>query len=214
MWYRTENQVDLYLIRHGMTAANEEHRYLGRTEESLSERGIRQLEQLAGSGRLPKPELVLSSPMQRCKESAAILFPTVPVVEIQEWKEIDFGDFETKNYEELNGNPVYQAWVDSGGVIAFPGGESRNAFVDRTVRGMENVSEFLSDCISRQMCPECGEAGRIFVASVVHGGTIMALLSRYAGGDYYDYQVENAKGYHCRLMIRGDKIKLDIKERL
>lgn len=214
MWDWTENQIDLYLIRHGMTAANEEHRYLGKTEESLSERGIRQLEQLAGSGKLPKPELVLCSPMQRCIESAAILFPAVPVIEIQEWKEMDFGNFENKNYEELNGNPAYQAWIDSGGKIAFPGGESREDFIARTATGMENVLEFLTDRLNRQRCPECGTAGQCCVAAVVHGGIIMALLSRYAGGDYFDYQVENAKGYHCRLWIREDKLKIELKETL
>ena len=28
---------------------------------------------------------------------------------------------------------------------------------------------------------------------VVHGGTIMAILSQIAGGDFYDYQVENGE---------------------
>lgn len=28
-------------------------------------------------------------------------------------------------------------------------------------------------------------------AFVVHGGTIMSVLSRIAGGDFYDYQLDN-----------------------
>ena len=36
---RTENQIELVLIRHGATKANEERRYLGRTDEELSEKG-------------------------------------------------------------------------------------------------------------------------------------------------------------------------------
>ena len=197
-----------------MTKANEEHRYLGRTEESLSDRGIRQLEQLAGSGRLPKPELVLSSPMKRCRESAALLFPSVPVLEISEWKEMDFGDFEGKNYEELNGNPDYQAWIDSGGTIAFPGGESRKDFIHRTLRGMENVMGYLSDQMDQSMCLECGTHGKVCVAAVVHGGTIMALLNRYMGGDYYDYQLGNAKGYHCRIRFVCGRMKMEIEGKL
>ena len=30
---------------------------------------------------------------------------------------------------------------------------------------------------------------------VCHGGTIMAVMSHIAGGEYYDYQVKNLKGY-------------------
>ena len=45
MWNRTENQIELYLIRHGMTPGNAEHRYIGRqTDEPLSEDGRQQLE--------------------------------------------------------------------------------------------------------------------------------------------------------------------------
>ena len=40
MWNRSENQIEVYLIRHGATNANREHRYLGRTEEPLSEEGL------------------------------------------------------------------------------------------------------------------------------------------------------------------------------
>ena len=45
MWNRAENQIELYLIRHGMTLGNVEHRYIGRqTDEPLSEDGRQQLE--------------------------------------------------------------------------------------------------------------------------------------------------------------------------
>ena len=35
------------------------------------------------------------------------------------------------------------------------------------------------------------------IGAIVHGGTIMALLSRFYGGDYFDYQVPNGTGYIC-----------------
>ena len=37
------------------------------------------------------------------------------------------------------------------------------------------------------------------VGIVVHGGTIMSLLSRYYGGEYFDYQVSNGGGYLCTM---------------
>ena len=41
----------------------------------------------------------------------------------------------------------------------------------------------------------------------------MALLSHYGGGDYYDYQVENAGGFSCRILIAGEQIRLVTQER-
>ena len=37
------------------------------------------------------------------------------------------------------------------------------------------------------------------VCAVVHGGTIMALLSKFGGGEYFDYQVPCGRGYQCLL---------------
>ena len=43
MWNQSAIKIDLILLRHGMTKGNEEHRYIGRTDEELSEKGILQL---------------------------------------------------------------------------------------------------------------------------------------------------------------------------
>ena len=82
---------------------------------------------------------VFVSPMLRCRQTAEILFPQIPQIEIDPWREMDFGEFEGRNYAQLNGDPRYQAWIDSGGTLAFPGGESREAFIARCVDGMELV---------------------------------------------------------------------------
>ena len=46
-------------------------------------------------------------------------------------------EFEYRNYQELNGHPDYQAWIDSGGTIGFPGGEDQKAFCDRVQTAFE-----------------------------------------------------------------------------
>lgn len=210
---RTENQIDFYIIRHGMTPANEEHRYLGRTDESLSQQGIRQLRAAVWST-LVSPEFVLVSPMRRCRESAKLLFVNVPMLVIPEWREMDFGEFEGKNYEELNGNPRYQSWIDSGGRTAFPGGESRDEFAERVVAGMEKAVGYLHNQLEQKACARCGAGGSMCVAAVVHGGTIMALLDHYGEGDYYDYQVTNGKGFRCHLTLGGKEIQFRIVGKL
>ena len=121
--------------------------------------------------------------------------------------------FEYKNYEELKENPAYQAWIDSNGTLPFPEGESRAEFIDRVCAGMENAADYLRNYAQSNMCRDCGSDREVTVAAVVHGGTIMALLSHYGGGDYYDYQVENAGGFTCRILIAGEQIRFVTQER-
>ena len=108
MWNRTEDKIKAKItwIRHGMTQANGEHRYLGKTDEPLSETGIRLLQEKKKEYFSSPPEFLYTSPMKRCVQTAELLFERNPIL-IPEWKEMDFGQFEGKNYEELKDNPCY-----------------------------------------------------------------------------------------------------------
>lgn len=204
MWNRTEDQVTLVLIRHGETAANREHRYLGSTDEPLSDEGIMTLVSYKRQKRYPDVAYLFSSPMKRCLETAEIIYPNLCPVVIPEWTEMDFGEFEYKNYEELKCDVRYQAWIDSGGTLAFPGGESREAFILRCERGFARMREQLYKAAERR------QGRQIRTGIIVHGGTIMALMSLYdASGqkDYFDYQAANGGGYVCRAEMEGASIK-------
>ena len=121
-------QVRIWLIRHGMTAGNLEQRYVGTTDEPLCEKGRQQILDKRWAHQF---EDIYVSPMRRCWETAEILFPTVHQIVVENFRERSFGEFEYRNYRELNGNPDYQAWIDSGGTIGFPGGENLKEFCDR-----------------------------------------------------------------------------------
>ena len=125
---------------------------------------------------------MVCSPMRRCLETAAILYPEMRPFVVEELRECDFGDFEGHNYAELNGRADYQAWIDSNGMLPFPGGESREAFADRCCAAFSQVM--------------AGE-GEKDVAFIVHGGTIMAIMERFAlpPRDYFSYQVRNGTGF-------------------
>ncbi|MBQ7795840.1 MAG: histidine phosphatase family protein [Lachnospiraceae bacterium] len=185
MWDWTSNQRKIVLIRHGATASNREHRYLGKTDEELDMVGRMELLAQKENGRYPNVDYLFVSPMKRCKETADILYPETPYSEISEWTEMDFGEFEGKNYQELSGDQRYQEWIDSGGILPFPGGESREAFVERCAHGFEMMWNVLEPL----------QQGQLTVGCIVHGGTIMALLSRFHGGEYFDYQVPNGGIY-------------------
>ncbi|MGN0343309.1 MAG: histidine phosphatase family protein [Roseburia sp.] len=194
----TANQIELTLIRHGATAGNRRGCYIGKTDEPLSETGIADIRGKAAREVYPRADILLVSPMIRCRQTAEILYPGYEMHPVSLWREMDFGEFEGKNYQELNGNPRYQRWIDSGGTLAFPGGESREEFCCRVRAGMEQALE-LVESLRQGTC--------LSVSAVVHGGTIMALLSSFCGGDYFDYQCSNGEGFSVQLQADGQWVK-------
>ena len=171
--------MKIIFIRHGETNGNTEKRYIGRTDEPLCEKGII----LIQSRTYPACDIVVTSPMKRCIQTAEIIYPGVKKLVCDDMCECDFGDFEGKNYTELNGNLHYQKWIDSGGTLPFPNGESIEYFKKRCTEAFtQTVSALLCDCTP---------------AFIVHGGTIMAILEKYAvpQKNYYDYMIKNG-GYY------------------
>lgn len=104
-------------------------------------------------------------------------------------RECDFGLFEMKRYEELKEIPAYQEWLESNGTIAFPEGEDPELFKQRCVEGF-------CECVDRLISEGVKKA-----AMVVHGGTIMAVLSRIdeEKREFYHWQPENGGGYRVVL---------------
>ena len=129
----------VYMIRHGQTPGNAEKRYSGgRTDESLCEEGIK----VAKEAKKTYDEIfapyegnfrICVSPLKRAVETAGILFgeDRDDFTKIDNLKEIDFGIFEGKTYDELNGTPEFQAWVDSGGKDPVPEAETFEDFAKR-----------------------------------------------------------------------------------
>ena len=183
-------EIPVVFYRHGQTRGNLERRYVGRTDEPLCPEGVAALLRAEP----PAAEALYVSPLRRCRESAALLYPALKPVAAPGLAECDFGEFEMKNYPELNGNPAYQAWIDSGGELPFPGGESRAAFQDRCCRAFADLAAAL-------VGPDAPADAPASAAFVVHGGTIMAVLSRFGlpARGYFDWQVKNGEGYAALL---------------
>ncbi len=162
------------LIRHAATKGNLERRYIGcRTDEGILDFSPRAV---------PKARRVVTSPLLRCIQTARILYPDIAPEIVSDFRECDFGNFEGRNYLELSGDPAYQAWIDSDGEAPFPNGESKARFSERV------VSAF---------APFWMDPPKEDIAFVVHGGTIMAIMEKFAlpKGRYYDFAVPNGCGY-------------------
>ena len=85
--------IKIALIRHGKTYGNTFGRYIGVTDEPLCEEGIQQL----SNRTMDTVELVFVSPMTRCIQSAQLLYPYARRIQIPEFRECNFGDFENEN---------------------------------------------------------------------------------------------------------------------
>ncbi len=200
--------MKLVLVRHGKTLSNKEHRYLGKTDEGLSEEGIIDLQNGKAMGIYPDVDYLFSSPMKRCLETASIIYPQKDPIIILDWQEMDFGEFEGKNHLDLNGDKRYREWIDSNGTLPFPGGESREDFFMRCKKGLYEMYEHI---ISEENYGEntVHICDQMTIGLIVHGGTIMSLLSNLYGGDYYDYHISNGKGYVCNLAYKDGKISFN-----
>ena len=194
--------LKLWLVRHGMTEGNSHQRYNGVTDEPLCEEGRKLLEKFT----YPAVQALFVSPLKRCRETASILFPKGEQRIVPLLAECDFGEFENKNYKELSDNPHYQEWIDSNGTLPFPGGESREDFKNRSLRGFEKAVHM---CIQKEIRK---------AALVVHGGTIMNIMEKYGepSGQFYEWHVKNGGGYKVSLDLsaweKGDK-KLKVCKR-
>ena len=204
-----ETQITIAFIRHGETKSNREHRYLGKTEEFLLEEGTLKLHDYKKQRKYSDITHLFCSPMKRCLETAGILYPDKMITIIPEWKEMDFGDFEGKNHIELQDDECYQKWIDSNGTLPFPNGESKEAFTKRCESGFERMLRLLLQETDKNFQKEIIEPGQNKVAAaIVHGGTIMALLSSFYGGEYFDYQVKNGEGYICIVSINAKETRI------
>lgn len=156
-----------------------------KTDEPLCEKGMELLENKS----FPDVDFVFSSPMKRCIQTAQFIYSRYEPYIIDKLAECDFGTFENKNYLELEGNTDYQEWIDSNGMLPFPGGESREEFAIRSLAGFK---ECLNICLQNHIT--CA-------AVVVHGGSIMTLLDQLAvpHEDYFHWHVKNACGYEIEL---------------
>ncbi|NLO47627.1 MAG: histidine phosphatase family protein [Clostridiales bacterium] len=188
--------MELILLRHAATKGNLMRRYIGVTDEKLSPEGEAAARRTADL--LPKVQAVYASPLLRCQRTAEILFPGHTPLVLLGFRETDFGRFENKSYEDLKNDREYQNWIDSGGSLAFPGGESTETVKRRVLQAFDDmVLDMEQKNIKR-------------ASAVVHGGTIMALLSERAcpKRSFYDWQVGNCEGF--MLMVLNDHKHLEL----
>jgi len=166
--------MEITFIRHFKTKGNLEKRYVGTTDEDIIEQEIK--------FDYPRAEMVFSSPLKRCLQTAWLIYCDIPICIEENLRETDFGEFEYKNYEELKDNGDYLLWLESGGRMPFPKGESSEDFIKRSVEGFFKCIEKARGCEK--------------ISFVLHGGSIMAILSQLTENkNFYNFQSKNGCGF-------------------
>jgi broad specificity phosphatase PhoE len=82
----------LILVRHGESTGNAAGLLLGRIDAPLTERGLTQAKTLGGS--LSGITRVISSPLERARDTAAALNLGLPIEIDDRWVELDYGEFD------------------------------------------------------------------------------------------------------------------------
>ena len=157
---------ELVLIRHGEAEGQEN--YLGRRSDppltGEGRKGTEQLkERLLTDGLLPADDVPMySSPQKRALETAGILLGDETPEVIDEFAEMDFGDWDGLNWQEISSlaSDDYRSWLENPANASPPNGETMNEFMERVDRGLEIVLER-------------GEGRSIITA---HGGVIRAVI--------------------------------------
>jgi len=90
------NEIKLYLIRHGKTYCNEKNLYCGKSDVELTENGINELKEIIKKVTYPKCDFYFTSGAKRANQTLEILCPETQYTKLDKFFEYNFGDFELK----------------------------------------------------------------------------------------------------------------------
>lgn len=201
MWASLDRMPVIVLLRHGLSSANTAGILAGRAPGvSLTEDGVRALEDTLRM--LPRSDFsrLLHSPLTRCAETAAIAarfagFGTTEVAE--DFIELDYGDWTGRRLEDLVTTPEWETVAQRASQMRFPGGESIAEAADRAVAGVAGLVAELRAVeeakreAAQASAEEAGKDGgdlREWAMVVSHGDIIKAIIADALGMPLDDFQ--------------------------
>ena len=180
----------ILMIRHGITEGNKKKWFYGETDLPLIPEGIGELERKKEEGvypELPEDALCFTTGKGRTAETFRVLFGDKAFEPIKELREINFGEFECKSFDELKDDIRFTSWThDESGDYMLPGGDSANTFRARVKKGFEHLME-------RHV-----SEGSEMTVIVSHGGVIAEILHKLFPEEkesLWDWMPEPGSGY-------------------
>ncbi|MCX8130526.1 MAG: alpha-ribazole phosphatase [Clostridia bacterium] len=162
--------IELIFVRHGETDSNRKGTYLGWTDVSLNEEGLRQAYEAKCKLSNENIDAMYSSPLKRAVRTAEVINENFKLAVIYEerLKERCFGIWEDLTHNEiLEKYPEeYGLWTDDHVNYCMEGGES-------TVQSYNRVTGFIEDIINTH------ESGTYLI--VTHLGCIRKIVAHLLG---------------------------------
>jgi broad specificity phosphatase PhoE len=153
-----------FFVRHGESEANAAHRFSGRTDSPLTERGRKQAEVVAAALDAVPFDRIVATPLSRSLDTALVIGRRrkMPVDVVDDLIEIDVGDRAGATFDEVAGLP---GWKDDG-FVAWPNGETLEQVLERALRALRRVHRE-------------SEGGTVLM--IGHGGVTRILVSHFLG---------------------------------
>jgi len=135
----------ILLVRHGETEWNRTHRFQGRSDVPLNERGRDQGHALALALKGEAIKAIYSSPLTRAIETAHLIkvfHPSVFLFEEDGLIEMDLGEFDGMDAVDwASRNAEFRkAWQENPASVTMPGGESLSDVQGRAVRALNRIT--------------------------------------------------------------------------
>ncbi|MBQ1083237.1 MSMEG_4193 family putative phosphomutase [Nocardiopsis sp. B62] len=168
--------ITLLLVRHGMTDATGP-RLAGRAPGiHLNDVGRDQASRLAGRLAGLRPAALVSSPLERCQETAEAVAERLgtTVTTDDRFVECDYGSWTGRTLTDLSAEPLWRVVQDHPSAARFPGGE---ALATTSARAVEAVRDW-NGRLLEQAPP--GSAPPVYVVCG-HGDVIKAIIADALG---------------------------------
>lgn len=188
------HRVDILLVRHGITEWNQQRRYLGHTNQGVVKSELHQMDKLKSVLQEKRFDHVFTSDLNRCQETLAYFHLPSQVIIDHRLREMNFGDWEGKTYNELKYEVAYQNWLDHWEASPVPNGESAVSFKAR-------VDSFIDELF--QIIDSNNYANQQYLL-VTHGGVIRYLVSRFVSSMSF-WKVSIKHGYGIQLTFERQK---------
>ena len=166
----------MILVRHGRTSANTAGPLAGRTPGvRLDDAGVAQAERTAARLAGVPLTAVVSSPLERCKQTAQAVARAQAahprVLTVRGLTECDYGEWQGRALKDLARQPLWNVVQTQPSAATFPGGESMAAMQARVVDAVRRRDAALE---------QAHGPGAVWVA-VSHGDLVKALLADALG---------------------------------
>jgi broad specificity phosphatase PhoE len=178
-------ELEITLIRHGLTKSGIEGVYSSNSEEPLSSAGIQSITKNVRMAVYPKASRLYTSPTMSCLQTTSLIYGSFPAIILGSLLPFDYGDFSGHTYDEIAASPRFDQRAEGFDEDKLFDYTSMYVTMAKNVAGFKGVVSDMLECEIRK-------------ASVVtHRESIMMIMNRFGMPlhRYFEGDVDYGGGY-------------------